>query len=119
MDPNAALENILTGCMIDDHAEALSEWLARDGFAPAIRTLPELDRCAVFVREHVVRHYRGLVSADCTTSIRVRADRNGLWTAPPEGPIPFILTVVSKEHSAGQWISLAIWPELFRMGDAK
>jgi hypothetical protein len=98
MDPNAALENILTGFMIVDHAEALREWLRRGGFSPAVRQLPAQADCAVFVREHVTRHYHSV--ADYTT-IRVRADRNGLWTAP----------------EAGQWISLGVWPELLRMGD--
>lgn len=97
MDPNAALDGILTNFMIPDHAEALAGWLAREGFAPAERTLPEHDRCPMFIREHVARHYPG---ADFE-SIRVRADRAGLWTAPP----------------AGQWISLAIWHDLFHMGD--
>lgn len=99
MDPNAALDNILTGFMICDHAEALSEWLARDGFVPDERKLPELDNCAVFVREHVARHYHG----ETSSMIRVRADRTGLWTAPVDG----------------QWISLGVWPELCRLDDTE
>jgi hypothetical protein len=97
MDPNAALDGILTNYLIADHAEALAGWLAREGFAPAERTLPEHARCPVFIRAHVARHYPG---ADFE-SIRVRADRAGLWTAPP----------------AGQWISLAIWPDLMSADD--
>lgn len=98
MDPNASLENILTGFMIVDSAEALCEWLAREGFAPAERELPEHDRAAVFVKEHVARCYHGV---EDFTTIRVRADRNGLWTALPEG----------------KWISLGLWPELAKMAD--
>lgn len=100
MDPNAALDNILTGFMICDHAEALAEWMARDGFVPKVRQLPAHDHCAVFVREHVARHYHGIGVEDYTT-IRVRADRYGLWTAPEDG----------------QWISLGVWPEILRMGE--
>lgn len=95
MDPNTAFENILTGFAIFDHAEALSEWLAKDGFAPTERALPET--CAPFVREHIARHYPDLDHS----AIRVRADRAGLWTAP----------------LAGQWLSLAIWPDLLKMQD--
>lgn len=97
MDPNAALENILRGYMIAEHAEALEDWFTRDGFAPTIRVLPELNTCAHFVRAHVWRHYNGLDAYQ----IRVRADSHGLWSAPIDG----------------QWISLGIWPELARMVD--
>lgn len=97
MDPNAALENILRGYMIADHVEALEGWLARDGFAPTVRTLPELSECAPFVRAHMWRYYNGLD----THTIRVRADRNGLWSAALEG----------------QWVSLGIWHELVRLGN--
>jgi hypothetical protein len=50
MDPNAALDGILSNFMISDHAEALAGWLAKEGFAPDERTLPEHDRCPVFIR---------------------------------------------------------------------
>lgn len=94
MDPNTALENILRGYLIGDHALALSEWLAGQGFAPDERTIPNDDDCAIFAAGHCARHYSHL---DRST-IRVRADKIGLWTAPPEGP----------------WISLAIWADLIR-----
>lgn len=93
MDPNVALENILRGYMVTDHAEALEGWLARDGFAPEVRTVPP--DCADFVAEHCKRRH----ARHDRTTIRVRADRNGLWTAPPEGA----------------WVSLMVWGELKRI----
>ena len=36
MDPNAALQSILSGHMIADHAEALRDWLRNGGFEPSI-----------------------------------------------------------------------------------
>jgi hypothetical protein len=97
MDPNVALECILRGYLISDHAEALTEWLSRDGFAPADTTVPPVDPAA-FVAKHCARHYPHL---DRET-ILVRADKAGLWTAPPEGR---------------PWISIGIWFDLCRMED--
>lgn len=93
MDPNTALENILRGYEVADHAMALSEWLAREGFAPNCTTIP--DQCAPFIARHCVRHYHNVER----TTIRVRADKAGLWTAPAEGP----------------WMPLAIWSDLIRI----
>lgn len=90
MDPNAALENILRGHMIEEHAEALTLWLQQGGFAPDDTNVP--NESAFFVTRHCDRHYP-LVRRN---TIRVRADKTGLWTAPPEGP----------------WICLEIWFEL-------
>lgn len=36
MDPNAALQSILSGHLIADHAEALRDWLRSGGFPPQI-----------------------------------------------------------------------------------
>lgn len=40
MDPNAALNSILHGHLIADHAEALHDWLRGDGFSPDPVLLP-------------------------------------------------------------------------------
>jgi hypothetical protein len=93
MDPNTALDNILRGYMIAEHAAALQDWLAGGGFVPAQRAMP--DDCARFALAHCGRHYAGMAFA----SISVRATRDGLWTMPP----------------GGSWISLAIWNELLRI----
>lgn len=95
MDPNVALENILRGYEVADHATALGEWLAREGFAPHCMKIP--DECAPFIARHCARHYRDVERS----TIRVRADKAGLWAAPTEGP----------------WMPLAIWPELLHMED--
>ena len=96
MDPNTALENILRGYLIADHAEALAGWLAREGFAPHVRALTPDDRAA-FVLQHCAKHYPHTE----LTTISVRADRHGLWTSTPETP----------------WISLAIWHDLVAIDD--
>jgi hypothetical protein len=93
MDPNTALENILSGHEVHDHVMALGQWLARQGFAPHEQTVPEA--CAAFVAEHCAKHYPHFARTD----IRVRADKTGLWTAPPDG----------------HWISLALWIDLLRV----
>jgi len=94
MDPNKALENILSGDKVHDHVEALCEWLVRlEGFAPHEQNVPE--ECAAFVAEHCAKHYPHIARAD----LRVRADKTGLWTAPP----------------GGHWISLALWIDLLRV----
>lgn len=90
MDPDVALENILTGRYVVDHVMALSTWLAQHGFAPKERTIP--DDCAAFVAHHCAKHYPRLKRAD----VRVRADKVGIWTAPPDG----------------QWVCLGIWNDL-------
>lgn len=97
MDPNTALDNIIRGHLIADHAAALQEWLMRDGFVPATRALPDGVDCAQFVVEHCTRHYFHVLYAD----VSVRANRDGLWTMSP----------------GGQWISLAIWADLRRLQD--
>jgi hypothetical protein len=95
MDPDLALNHILRGYMIAEHAAALQGWLARGGFAPMVRPLP--DDCASFVADHCARHYGGLPLAQ----VLARATKDGIWTMPPNG----------------QWISLAIWLDLRRAID--
>jgi hypothetical protein len=96
MDPNAALESILRGDLIADHAEALTKWLQQGGFAPADTKVP--NDPARFLLRHCDRHYPHIRR----TTIRVRADKAGVWTAPPDGP----------------WICAEIWFELCRMDGA-
>lgn len=115
MDPNAALENILRGYMVADHAEALEGWLERGGFAPAIHQLtPSKYPIEVpnFVQAHCARHYPGVAHY----MIQVRANRFGLWTSGPnldraksDGPQPLLLRK--------PWISLATFAELKRIED--
>lgn len=117
MDPNAALENILHGHMIADHAEALEDWLAKGGFAPNERALeasryPLHQNLAGFVYAHCARHYPGVDHY----MIQVRANRFGLWTSGPnldrakfDGPQPLLLRK--------PWISLATFAELKRMSE--
>lgn len=90
MDPNAALQSILRGPLVSEYAEALTQWLQHGGFAPDDTTVP--NNPTFFVARHCTRHYPHV---PCTT-IRVRADKVGLWTAPPDGP----------------WICLDIWFDL-------
>lgn len=94
MDPNAALENILRGHEIAEHAQALANWLANEGFAPADTTVSS--NPARFVAHHCARHYPHVER----TKILVRADRVGIWTAPPDGR---------------PWLCIEIWFELSRM----
>jgi hypothetical protein len=96
MDPNVTLENILRGNLIATHAMALEECFARDVLVASYEaTVP--DECAPFLARHCAKHYHSVERS----TIRVRANEAGLWTAPLDGP----------------WISLAIWLDLFRMED--
>lgn len=90
MDPKVALENILRGFLISEHAQALMDWLACGGFAPSEMTVPNVP--AHFVKMHCGRHYPGVAYSE----IRVRADKAGLWTAAPER----------------QWLCIDIWFEI-------
>jgi hypothetical protein len=64
MDPTTALQSILCGHMIHDHAEALRDWLASGGFEPTVS-----------------------ISVDCHEAFgawpkfpaQVTADRWGIW----------------------------------------
>lgn len=106
MDPNAALENILRGHMIADHAEALEGWLERGGFAPTIQPLTKSKyplEVPIFVQGHCARHYPGIEHC----KIHVRANRFGLWTS---GPDP-------RTDKVTPWISLATFAELKRMSE--
>jgi hypothetical protein len=78
MDPNAALEAILCGHMVADHADALREWLASGGFAPA-ELLMLADKHPFFAG-HCARVYGDAAGLD----VRVKADRQGVWTARAE-----------------------------------
>jgi hypothetical protein len=96
MDPNEALANILRGHLVSEHAEALTDWLARDGFAPSDTTIPADP--ADFIAKHCARHYPHIERS----TIRVRADKAGIWTsAPPRGP----------------WICAEIWFDLCLASD--
>lgn len=96
MDPNTALDNILRGYEVVEHAMALNGWLMHGGFAPDEKPVPE--PCALFVADHCRRCY----SEIARTSIHVRANTVGLWTKCP----------------GGQWRSLALWSELAAMKNA-
>jgi len=90
MDPDTAFLNILRGHLVAEHAAALSDWLANFGFAPQETLVPA--ECAAFIARHCLKHYP-LTDRE---TIRVRADKTGLWTARTEGP----------------WKPLAIWSDL-------
>ena len=92
MDPNTALDAILQGHNVSDHAMALGQWLAAQGFAPYERPIPS--ECSALVAEHCKRHYPRVAYAE----IMVRATRQGLWTRAP----------------GTQWLSLALWIDLLR-----
>lgn len=68
MDPNAALNSILRGHMIADHAEALRDWLRAGGFEPEpiwlpAATTPEFDNA--FAHEcDIVATFQGLEQND-------------------------------------------------------
>lgn len=104
MDPNRALENILRGHMIADHAEALEGWLERGGFTPAMHQLTPskfpLD-VPSFIHAHCARHYPGTDYH----KIHVRANRFGLWTSGPD----------RHADKVTPWVSLATFAELKRM----
>lgn len=101
MDPNVALESILRGYLIADHAEALAGWLANGGFAPQPHSVQPVGCTPVdlapFVLAHCAKHYPRVE----LEAITVRADRHGLWTS----------------SATTAWISLAIWSDLYRMGN--
>lgn len=92
MDPNAALANILRGHLICEHAEALTHWLSHNGFAPADTMVPA--NPAGFLARHCALYHPHVARS----TIRVRADRAGIWTAPPNRP----------------WICVEIWFDLCR-----
>lgn len=81
MDPNAALLAILTGHMVDDHADALLGWLNGGGFAPSPVKGSDLHKLAAFV----VRHCEATYGDRRATDITFTADAAGVWSASESG----------------------------------
>jgi hypothetical protein len=86
MDPNTALAEILRGNLIDDHVEALRQWLGNGGFQPNLET-PD-DTLHWF--QVKLRHYDTPAQLPEEEAVRVSANTTGILVLRARNWVPFL-----------------------------
>jgi hypothetical protein len=86
MDPNEALKQILRGCRIGDHVEALRDWIGRGGFAPDIEAPDDTMR---YIKA-LLRYSDTPGQVEDSEPVRVSANFRGLLVLRARNWVPLI-----------------------------